>query len=84
MTGFIFIFVSSALNALALNYGNLLLLSSSSSITMIFNLLMARYFLKEFFNWIYDTIAIFLIIVGSGMCLAFSKNSGNDTVITNK
>lgn len=83
MMGFFMIPVSTGFNALALNYGNVLLLSSSSSITMIFNLLMARYFLKEFFNWIYDSIAILLIIVGSGMCLAFSKNSGNDSVITN-
>ena len=84
MTGFVLIFVASGLNALSLNYGNLLLLSSSSSITMIFNLLMARYFLKEFFNWIYDTIAILLIIAGSGMCLAFSKNQGNDSTLTNQ
>ena len=79
MIGFVFIFVSTAFGALSLNYGSLLLLSSSSSITMIFNLLMARFFLKEFFNIIWDTLAIFLIITGSVICLVFSAGvSGSE------
>ena len=80
MFGFSLVFVAAGFNALALNYGNLLLLSSSSSITMIFNLLMAQFVLKEYFNIIWDTLAILLIIGGSGICLAFSKNqNGTDT-----
>ena len=80
MTGFLLIFVSITFNGLALAYGNILLLSSSSSITMVFNMLMATFGLKEYFNKKWDTLGVVLIIFGSAVCLSFSKNSGDNTL----
>lgn len=84
MIGFCLIFVSIAFNALALDYGNILLLSSSSSITMVFNMIMATYFLKEYFNKKWDTLAIILIIFGSAICLSFSKNNSESDKLTER
>lgn len=77
MIGFATIFFGVGCNTIALSYGNILLLSSSSSFTMIFNLLMARFILKEDFNVKWDGLAIILVLAGSSVCVIFSKNEGD-------
>ena len=77
MTGLCTSLFGVACNTLAISFGNILLLSSSSAFTMIFNMLMARFILKEDFNVKWDGLAIFLVCCGSGLCIAFSKNEGD-------
>jgi len=60
-------------NVFAIGYGNLLLLASSSAVTIIFSTVLSVKILKETFSK-YDVIAIAFIMVGSGLCVSFSKN----------
>ena len=71
--GFFSLILGSVLNVVALSFGNQLLLASTSSLSIIFNTLMAVIFLKERFVKT-DMIAIFLICLGSLLFLMLAKN----------
>ena len=63
----------SALNVVALGYGNQLLLASTSSLSIIFNTLFSVFLLKEpLRRW--DLISILLMCVGSVLFLLVAKN----------
>ena len=79
--GFLSLILGSVLNVVALSYGNQLLLASTSSLSIIFNTLMAVIFLKETLHRS-DIIAITLICTGSLLFLLLAKNQ--DTEYTEK
>ena len=74
MTGLFCIVLGTLANVVAIRYGNLLLLASSSAITMIFNTILSIYILKErFTKW--DAVAFVFITTGCISCMIFSKTS---------
>ena len=74
MCGFACIIFGTLCNVLAIRFGDLLLLASSSALTLIFNTVLSVYILHESFTkW--DVIAIILICTGSVSCMFFSKTS---------
>lgn len=74
ISGFVCVIFGTIANILAIRFGDLLLLASSSALTMIFNTILSVYILGESFTkW--DVIAIFLICSGSISCMIFSKTS---------
>ena len=77
ISGFICVIFGTIANILAIRFGDLLLLASSSALTMIFNTILSVYILGESFTkW--DVIAIFLICSGSISCMIFSKTSNQE------
>lgn len=73
ISGFVSLIAGSALNVVALGYGNQLLLASTSSLSIIFNTLFSVFLLKEpLRRW--DLISIMLICVGSILFLLVAKN----------
>ena len=74
MAGFFCIILATLFNVVAMRYGNLLLLASSSALTMIFNTILSVYILHESFTkW--DVLAFVFICTGCISCMIFSKNS---------
>ena len=71
--GFISLLLGSVCNIFAISKGNLILLASSSSITIIFNCILSVKVLKETFSK-YDFLAIVLIMTGCALCVSISKN----------
>ena len=71
--GFLALIAGSMFNIVALGYGNQLLLASTSSISIIFNTIMAVFLLKEPLIKS-DMIAIAMICTGSVLFLCFAKN----------
>jgi len=72
MTGFSSLILGTVANILALGFGNLLLLASSSSLTLIFNSILSVKILHEAFS-VWDGIAICLICSGSIACMFLVK-----------
>ena len=67
-----------ALNVLAVSYGDILILSSSSSITLMFNGIYSRIILKENLSLRYDGLAMLFILTGQIICAVFSKNEDEE------
>jgi len=77
LSGFFCIIFGTVSNVVAIRYGNLLLLASSSALTMIFNTILSVYILHEnFTRW--DLVAILLICLGSISCMFFSKTNESE------
>jgi len=76
--GLCFGIFGAVLNVLATSYGDLLILSSSSSITLMFNGIYSRIILKENFSLWYDGLAMFFILTGQTICVIFSKNEDDE------
>jgi len=76
--GLCFGIFGAVLNVLATSYGDLLILSSSSSITLMFNGIYSRIILKENFSLRYDGLAMFFILTGQTICVIFSKNEDDE------
>lgn len=62
--------VGQVLNIMALDYATVVLLSATSCFTLIFNSMLAPYFLGEKFEWKSDGTTIAILIIGSSMCLS--------------
>lgn len=74
LSGFFCILLGTAANVIALGFGNLLLLASSSALTMIFNTVLSVHILQEnFTRW--DVLAITLICIGCICCMFYIKSS---------
>jgi uncharacterized membrane protein len=72
-SGLIALFVGGATNVFSAAYGNVILMASSGSVTLLFNLLLSVLVLKETFTkW--DGLSLFLICGGSLTCMLYSKN----------
>lgn len=56
-------------NTWALEYGNVILLSSTSTFTLVFNSILAPLLLGERFEWASDGATIAIILAGSTLCL---------------
>jgi len=56
--------IGGILNTLAVSYGDILILSSSSALTLMFNSVFSRLFLKENFSLKYDGISMIFILLG--------------------
>ena len=69
MIGILACAMGQALNTYSLNYASVILLSSTCCFTIIFNSVLAPYFLSENFSIKSDGTTIVLLIVGSLMCL---------------
>ena len=67
LVGFALLIVGSILHVAALPFASLVVLSTSTATSIIFNNLLAVFYLGEIFNWRVDSIAYTLIIGG---CLA--------------
>ena len=67
LVGFALLVVGSILHVAALPFASLVVLSTSTATSIIFNNLLAVFYLGEIFNWRVDSIAYTLIIGG---CLA--------------
>ena len=77
MIGFLTLIAGSIINVVALAYGNQLLLSSSSSITIIWNTIFSVIFLKEAL-YKTDIVAILFICLGSTLFLSQATNDGSE------
>jgi len=74
LVGLICIIIATACTIISIRYGNLLLISSSSAFTMIFNTILSVTILHESFTrW--DVLAIILITLGCVGCMVFTKTS---------
>ena len=67
LVGFALLVVGSILHVAALPFASLVVLSTSTATSIIFNNLLAVFYLGEIFNWKVDSVAYTLIIGG---CLA--------------
>ena len=62
--GLLLLGIAQTLNAFALNYGNIILIASTSCITIIFNAIMSPILLGEIFIWKIDGTSTVLIAIG--------------------
>lgn len=67
-------------NVGSLAFGDLITLSSTSSLTMVFNCVLSVKMLNEVFSR-YDLISIVLIGIGASLCVIFSNYSTDKTTI---
>jgi len=54
-----------------MEYGSLILLSSTSCFTIIFNSLLAPLCVGEKFSWFVDGLTIVFVTIGCTLCLSF-------------
>jgi uncharacterized membrane protein len=73
LLGMFFLAMSQILNAFALGLGNIILISSTSCITIIFNAVFAPLILNEKFEFKLDGVTI--ILVGAGSIIAVSQQT---------
>lgn len=62
---------------MSLSYADMITLSSTSSLTLVFNSLLSSKMLGEVFTR-YDLISIMLIGIGASLCVAFSSLETTD------
>ena len=65
--GFFLLTVGVVCNGVALRFGNIILISSTSCFTIIFNAIFSPVMLKEKFVWKIDGVALLLVSFGSIM-----------------
>ena len=70
LIGMLFFTISQILNGFALALGNIILISSTSCITIVFSAIFAPIILKERFEFMLDGITI--LLVGTGSIVAIS------------
>jgi len=62
--------LSQFFNGFAIGLGNIILISSTSCLTIVFTCIMSPIILKEKFVWVRDGVTI--LLVGSGSAIAVS------------
>ena len=90
LIGMFFLACSQILNAFALGLGNIILISSTSCFTIVFNAILSPIILKEKFEFKLDGVTIILVATGSITAVSqqpevmpnYSKMSGMDILVT--
>jgi len=72
ISGLVICGLGNVLNGISLQIGNVMLMAASSALTLVFNQIVAIFFLKEKLTR-FDILALFLITSGSLSCMINSK-----------
>lgn len=75
--GCIFLLMSLSANIVSVNFGNLILISSSCAFMISFTLLLSRIILKEMWT-VLDLISLVFIIIGTTGCMLNTKSSSEN------
>ena len=78
LTGFAFLTIGSIVHVAALPFCDLVVLSTNSSIGIVFNNILSVMYLGEKVVWVYDITAVSLIILGS-LIIVFLSNYESTT-----
>lgn len=68
ISGFLLLLGSLIINSVAINYASIILISTTSCVTIIFNAILTPFLLHERFNWRVDGLMIAFLLTGTTLC----------------